>query len=55
MAAAAGMAQFAKRLPFDLADTFTGEAKFFANFFQSIAAAILQTEAEAQDTSLTRS
>ena len=46
LARAAGMAQAAEGLLFELADTLTGQAEFLANLFQAVGLAILQPKAQ---------
>src|SRR5262245_66695664 len=48
-AAAAGMAEFAERLGFNLSDALTGDLELAANFFQGAAPAIVEAEAQAQN------
>ena len=50
---AAGVAQLADGLIFDLADTLTGNAKDLAHFLQGVGAAVVHTEAHTQHISLT--
>ena len=45
---AAGMAQFAQSLSFDLTNAFSGYAKFLPHFFQSPSATIIKAEPELQ-------
>ena len=52
--AAAGVAELAQGLGFDLADAFTGDVELLADLLQRAGAAILQAEAQAQDLFLTR-
>src|SRR5437667_2023593 len=46
LAAAAWVTQLAQSLGFDLANTFTGDVKLFANLFQGAAAAIIKAETQ---------
>ena len=52
--AAAGVAELAQRLGFDLADTLTGDIELLADLLQRAGAAVLKAEAQAQDLLLTR-
>ena len=53
--AAAGMAQFAQRLGFDLADAFARHGEVLADFFERVLAAVLQAEAHLDDLLFARS
>src|SRR4051812_32932014 len=48
------MAQAAQRFAFDLADALTSEAELLADFLQRVLPPVLEAEAQAQDTRLTR-
>src|SRR6266567_8932787 len=52
LAAAAGMAQLAQGLSFDLANAFAGHMELFAHLFQGTAAAIIQAKAQLQHLAL---
>ena len=45
----AGVAQFAQRLGFDLADAFARDGELLADFFERVLAAVLQAEAHLDD------
>ncbi len=47
--AAAGMAQFAQRFGFDLADALAGDGEVLAHFFERVLAAILQAKPHFDD------
>ena len=47
--AAAGMAQFAQRFGFDLADALARDREVLADFFQGVLAAVLQAETHFDD------
>ena len=40
------LAQFGQRFGFDLADAFAGDAEFLADFFERVALAVFQAEAQ---------
>ena len=50
---AAGMAQLADGLVFDLADTLTGNAEDLAHFLQGVGAAVVHTETHPQNIGFT--
>jgi len=48
------MTQAAQGATFDLADAFACQPELLPDFFQGVAASVLQAEAQAQDTGFTR-
>ena len=52
--AAAGVAQLAQRLGFDLADAFASDSEMLSDLFEGVLAAVLQAKAHLDDLFLAR-